>query len=73
MARGIFLQPKDLMILAGYSHYNSALEGLNQLKFVLGKQKHQPVTVNEYAKHMGIDAKEVWDAINPSKHTHIIK
>lgn len=64
MAAGIFLQPKDIQILEGYSSYDAAWSALKNIRFLLNKKENGRVTMREYAQHRQITVEEVKEALS---------
>ena len=64
MSVKLFLRPKDLMVLKDYSTYNTAWQAYRRLKDCLGKQKHQHITLREFADYEGIDIAEVYQTLD---------
>lgn len=61
MAVPIFLVPKDLLRLPDFSnyHYESVRLLYNRIKERLGKEKHQRITLVEFATYMGVEVDEI--------------
>ena len=54
----VVIYPKDIMIITGRSErYSRNL--LKQIKSVHAKQKHQPLTVDEFCQYMGFDVSRI--------------
>jgi hypothetical protein len=54
----VVIYPKDIMIITGRSErYSRNL--LKQIKSVHTKQKHQPLTVEEFCQYMGFDVSRI--------------
>lgn len=64
MAAGIFLEPKDIMIVKGYSNYNTAWTYYRDIRNALGKKKHQKITLHEYAEYEGITLQILKEALH---------
>ena len=62
MAKGIYLDAKDMMILEGYKHYDNALNKLKVICAALGKPK---ITKKQYAEYMQVDIEEINEALEP--------
>lgn len=58
----IVIYPSDVSNITGKS-IRQAQRLLKDIHFVLGKQTHQPITVKEFADYMGMEVKEVEEAI----------
>ncbi|MEH6306171.1 hypothetical protein RYH73_10990 [Olivibacter sp. CPCC 100613] len=54
----IVIYAQDVSNLTGKS-IRQAQRLLKDIRFVLGKEIHQPVTVKEFADYMGIEVEEV--------------
>jgi hypothetical protein len=58
MCKRIFIYPKDICNLTGYS-LRKAQRFVQELCYLLKKKKHQKLTIKEYAEHMGIEPAEI--------------
>ena len=54
----VCIYPKDVAILTGKSMRHSQ-KTLQDLRFVLNKNKKQYITIKEFAEHSGIDIKTI--------------
>ncbi|POY36262.1 hypothetical protein C3K47_10935 [Solitalea longa] len=52
------IYPKDVSMLTGKSE-RQAIRLLNKIRELLNKQKHQAVTIEEFAKYLGLDDENV--------------
>ncbi|WP_028295896.1 hypothetical protein [Olivibacter sitiensis] len=58
----LIIYASDISLITGKSH-RQALRLLKDIHFVLGKQKHQPVTIREFAEYMGLEVEELMKAL----------
>lgn len=58
MVNRIFIYPRDISSLTGYS-LRKAQRILQELRYLLGKEKHQKISIKDYAKHMGIEPGDI--------------
>lgn len=54
----LVIYASDISLITGKSH-RQALRLLKVIHDALGKQKHQPVTIREFAAYMGLEIAEV--------------
>jgi hypothetical protein len=60
----LFLYPADLLCIYDHiTHYQTALKKYNRIKNMLGKQKHQKLTVKEFADWEMIPEQEIINRI----------
>lgn len=61
--RRLVIHTKDVMIITGKSErYSRTL--IQIVKEELRKEPHQYVTINEFAKYLGLDPEEVYSSIH---------
>ena len=58
MSKTIFIYPSDICTLMGYS-LRQAQRLVQELRYLLRKERHQKLTIKEYAKHMGIEPADI--------------
>ena len=58
MKKRIIILTRDICILTGFS-LKKAQRLIQELRYLLHKEKHQMVTVKEFAEYMGIDPDEI--------------
>lgn len=68
MDEKIFLTIKDLMILVGYSCYNSAQRYHKTIRKKLGKEKSHKLTIREYCVFEKVDFNYIWEVLRGEKH-----
>jgi hypothetical protein len=66
MQGGIFLTTKDVMILLGCDHYNTANRLRLSVKDALGK-KSNLITIKEYCEYEELDFTYVWEILRGKK------
>lgn len=66
MQGGIFLTTKDVMILLGCGHYNTANRLRLSIKDAIGK-KSKYITIMEYCKYEELDFEYVWNVLRGKK------
>lgn len=54
----MFIHARDIATLTGFS-LRKAQRIVQELRYVLGKEKHQRITIKDFAKHMGIEPAEI--------------
>jgi len=51
----VFIKPKDLFLFfIDMSSSNGVSKKYNRMREMIGKEKHQPITVWEFAEHIGL-------------------
>lgn len=58
--KGIFLSIKDLQLLLGCEHYNTAQKHFQCLLDTL-KKKSKHISIKEYCQYEGLDFEYVWE------------
>ncbi|MET3112963.1 flagellin-specific chaperone FliS [Pedobacter sp. CG_S7] len=58
MIQRMFIHARDIATLTGFS-LRKAQRIVQELRYVLGKEKHQRITIKDFAKHMGIEPAEI--------------
>jgi hypothetical protein len=58
----LVIYASDVSLITGKS-IRQAQRLLKDIHFVLGKRPHQPITIKEFADYMGMEMKEVEQAI----------
>lgn len=66
MDGGIFLTTKDVMILLGCEHYNTAYRLRQSVLDAIGK-KSKYLTIKEYCKYEELDFDYVWGVLRGKK------
>jgi hypothetical protein len=61
--KGIYIDLKDIMTIRGCSE-SRASDIIQILRALLGKKKHQKITVSEYCEYEGISVELFMKAIN---------
>ncbi len=63
---GIILSIKDVQILLGFKHYNTAQKHLKAVMDTLGK-KSKYISIKEYCEHEELDFNYVWEFLRGKK------
>jgi len=58
MKKRIFILTRDICILTGFS-LRKAQRLIQELRYLLHKEKYQQVTIKEFAEYMGVDPAEI--------------
>lgn len=66
MQGGIFLTTKDVMILLGCEHYNTANRLRLSIKDALGKKSNY-ITIKEYCEYEELDFDYIWKTLRGKK------